>query len=93
MIVKGKMPDWVKGTGKKSSKFGLEIYSHGRYFTFTGDRENENEIQERTDEVAELLEIYFTRDEIAAYANVIIPQGVTNSEEDSVTWQRMFESK
>lgn len=93
LIVKGKMPDWVKGTGKKSSMYGIEIYSHGRYFTFSGDRENENEIQERTDEIAELLETYFTRDEIAAYANVIIPQGVTNTEEDSVTWQRMFKSK
>lgn len=93
LIVKGKMPDWIKGTGKKSSKYGIEIYSHGRYFTFTGDRENENEIQERTDEIAELLETYFTRDEMAAYANVIIPQSVTNTEEDSVTWQRMFKSK
>ncbi|ACA41633.1 DUF927 domain-containing protein [Lysinibacillus sphaericus] len=93
LIVKGKMPDWVSGTGKKSSKYGIEIYSYGRYFTFTGDRENGNEIQERTDEVAKLLETYFTRDEMAAFANVIIPQGVANKEEDSVTWQRMFNSK
>ncbi|WP_427108648.1 DUF927 domain-containing protein [Lysinibacillus xylanilyticus] len=93
LIVKGSMPDWVKGTGKKSSKYGLEVYSYGRYFTFTGDRENENEIQERTNEVTELLETYFTRDEMAAYANVVIPKGVTNTENDSVTWQRMFKSK
>lgn len=93
LIVKGNMPDWVKGTGKRSTKHGLEVYSHGRYFTFSGNRENGNEIQERTDEIVELFETYFTRDEMAAYANVIIPQGVTNTEEDSVTWQRMFKSK
>ncbi|RKJ08770.1 DNA primase, partial [Butyricicoccus sp. 1XD8-22] len=49
IIIKGNLPQSVLGTGRKNTKHGLEIYSYGRYFSFTGDRENSNEIFERTD--------------------------------------------
>jgi putative DNA primase/helicase len=55
IIVKGNLPQNVIGTGRKNTKHGLEIYSYGRYFTFTGNRENSNEIYDRTDELGEVF--------------------------------------
>ena len=93
IIVRGKLPDYVKGTGKKSVKHGLEIYQNGRYFTVTGNRENSNEIYERSDELEELFEEFFTREELEMRTDLIIDDSSKNNEEDTVTWQRMFNSK
>lgn len=93
IIVKGKLPDYVKGTGKKSVKYGLEIYQNGRYFTMTGNRENGNPIHERTDELEEIFEEFFTREELEKHTNLIINDEIQNTEDDSVTWERMFNSK
>lgn len=60
VIVKGRLPISITGTGKKSSKHGLEVYSHGRYFSFTGNRENANKIEERTEEIAKVINKYFS---------------------------------
>ena len=93
VIVKGNLPQNFVGTGRKNDKLGLEIYSYGRYFTFTGNRENSNEIFDRTDEVAELLEKFFDDTEarslvdLSDYANDDIK--LSNSE----LWERMFRAK
>ncbi|GIN74003.1 hypothetical protein J14TS2_44780 [Bacillus sp. J14TS2] len=58
IIVEGKLPDYVAGTGKKNTELDLEVYRFGRYFTFTGHRENENGIYERNDELEELFNKY-----------------------------------
>lgn len=93
VIVKGNLPQNFLGTGRKNDKLGLEIYSYGRYFTFTGNRENSNEIFERTDEVAELLEKHFDDSEarslvdLSAYTNDEIT--LSNRE----LWERMFRAK
>jgi hypothetical protein len=34
----------ILGTGKKNPELGLEVYRFGRYFTFTGNRENDNDV-------------------------------------------------
>lgn len=93
VIVKGNLPQGFVGTGRKNDKLGLEIYSYGRYFTFTGNRENSNEIFDRTDEVAELLEKFFDDTEarslvdLSAYTNDDIK--LSNGE----LWERMFRAK
>ncbi|KOS71823.1 DNA primase [Lysinibacillus contaminans] len=93
IIVKGQLPEYITGTGKKSAKYGLEIYSHGRFFTCTGNRENENEILERTDEIEEVFEKYFNREELATYTSTEFNTEPINLEEDSITWKKMFADK
>src|SRR5690625_3100198 len=62
IIVKGNLPDYISGTGRRNIKLGIEVYQYGRYFTFTGNKENGNEVVfERTDEIAELFEEYFDK--------------------------------
>lgn len=90
IIVKGNLPEYVAGTGRKNSKLNLEVYGHGRYFTFTGDRENDNDVYERTDEIEELFETY-----LGGAPNV---NPVGNSEPNEINlsngelWERMFRS-
>lgn len=91
IVVKGEMPSFVTQTGYKDTSNGLEIYSYGRYFTFTGFRENENEIQDRTDEVAEIIDKHFSKEQLAQYTETSFNAVPFNLEEDAVTWQRMFE--
>ncbi|WP_313469483.1 phage/plasmid primase, P4 family [Lysinibacillus sp.] len=91
IIVKGTLPDYVTQTGFKDSNRGIEVYGHGRYFTCTGNRESDNEIQERTDEVAGLIEKYFTKEQLAQYTETRFNTEPFNLEEDEVTWQKMFE--
>lgn len=93
IIIQGKLPEYVKGTGKKSIKHGLEIYQNGRYFTMTGNRENGNQIYERTDELEEIFEEFFSREELEKHTDLVIDDSIHNDEDDSVTWERMFKSK
>lgn len=90
IIVKGSLPDYVTQTGFKNASYGVELYSFGRYFTFTGCRENENVIQERTDEVAEIIGEYFTKEQLAQYTETSFNTEPFNHEDDSDTWRKMF---
>ncbi|SDC07307.1 phage/plasmid primase, P4 family [Shouchella lonarensis] len=44
--------------GKRNTKQGVEVYSHGRYFTFTGNVVNAVDVEERTDEIKAVLDAY-----------------------------------
>lgn len=92
IIVRGEMPKEIKGTGKKNTKNGIEIYRFGRYFSMSGDIESNDQIYERTDELTEIFDKYF---EVTETNNVQLKDYA----EDKITWtneelwQRMFNSK
>jgi putative DNA primase/helicase len=93
IIIKGNLPQNVIGTGRKNTKHGLEIYSYGRYFTFTGNRENSNEIYDRTDEIAEVFEQYFDDSDIQGRINLAeFEKDEINIPNDTL-WDRIFRSK
>jgi putative DNA primase/helicase len=93
IIVKGNLPQNVMGTGRKSTKHGLEIYSYGRYFTFTGNKENSNEIYERSDELAEVFEQYFDDSDIQGRINLAEFEKDEIKIPNDVLWERIFRSK
>lgn len=93
IIVKGKLPQGVVGTGRKSTKYGLEVYSYGRYFTMSGNRENSNEIYDRTDELAELFEKYFDDSDIKGRINLAEYEKDEIKLSNEELWERMFRSK
>jgi putative DNA primase/helicase len=92
IIVKGSLPPSVLGTGKKNPEIGLEVYRYGRYFTFTGNRENEKEVNERTDELAELFQRYFKEQEQKKRVKPSKNNEVMNLT-SSELWVKMFNSK
>ena len=51
-----------EGTGRKNTEHGVELYQAGRYFTVTGNHVDgtPDAIEERTAELATLVERYFT---------------------------------
>lgn len=94
IIVRGNLPLEFCGTGRKNSKLGLEVYQHGRYFTMTGNRENANEIFDRTDELKELLEKYF--DDSDLQGRLVKLQDYENDDiklSNEQLWQKMFNGK
>ncbi|MEK3995487.1 phage/plasmid primase, P4 family [Psychrobacillus sp. FSL K6-2365] len=91
IIVKGNLPQNILGTGKKSTKYGLEVYSYGRYFTFTGNRENSNDVFERTDELAELFEKYFP-DEPSLPSTDDVEDIKSQHFSNDELWEKMFRS-
>lgn len=93
IIVKGNLPQNVIGTGRKNTKHGLEIYSYGRYFTFTGNRENSNDIYERTDELGEVFERYFDDSDIQGRINLAEFEKDEISISNDALWDRIFRSK
>lgn len=93
IIIKGSLPQSVVGTGRKSAKHGLEIYQYGRYFTMTGNRENSNEIYERSEEVAEILEKYFDDSDIKGRVNLAEYENDEIKLSNEALWERMFRSK
>jgi putative DNA primase/helicase len=93
IIVKGALPEHITQTGFKNASYGVELYSFGRYFTFTGDRDNDNEIQERSDEIAELIEKYFGKEQLAQYTEAEFNSEPFNMEDDAETWKKMFTDK
>jgi putative DNA primase/helicase len=93
IIVKGNLPQNVIGTGRKNTKHGLEIYSYGRYFTFTGNRENSNEIYDRTDELGEVFERYFDDSDIQGRINLAEFEKDEIKISNDVLWERIFRSK
>lgn len=93
IIVKGNLPQKVIGTGRKNVQHGLEIYAHGRYFTFTGNKENSNEIYERTDELAEVFEKYFDDSDIEGRVNLAEFEKDEIKISNESLWEKMFRSK
>lgn len=93
IIVKGNLPQGVIGTGRKNTKHGLEIYAHGRYFTFTGNKENSNEIYDRTDELAEVFEQYFDDSDIQGRINLAEFEKDEIKISNEALWERIFRSK
>ncbi len=93
IIIKGGLPQSVLGTGRKNTKHGLEIYSYGRFFTFTGNKENSNEIYERTDELAEIFEQYFDDSDIQGRVNLAEFEKDEIKLSNESLWERMFRSK
>jgi putative DNA primase/helicase len=93
IIVKGNLPQNVIGTGRKSTKHGLEIYSYGRYFTFTGNKENSNEIYERSDELSEVFEQYFDDSDIQGRINLAEFEKDEIKIPNDALWERIFRSK
>ncbi|MCT6924593.1 phage/plasmid primase, P4 family [Metasolibacillus sp.] len=93
IIIKGSLPQSVVGTGRKSTKHGLEIYQYGRYFTMTGNRENSNEIYDRTDELAEIFEKYFDDSDVQGRVNLAEFEKDEIKLSNEALWERMFRSK
>ncbi|MCM3665541.1 phage/plasmid primase, P4 family [Mesobacillus subterraneus] len=94
IIVKGELPI-EKGTGKKNSKLGLEIYRYGRYFTFTGKSQNVYEIVERTSELSLLFKKYFPDDDKkpSTVKKPVKKQNDIVNLSNSEIWVKMFKSK
>lgn len=93
IIIEGNLPQSVMGTGRKNVKHGLEIYQHGRFFTFTGHRENSNGIYERTEELAEVFEQYFDDSDIQGRVNLEEFQKDEIKFSNEELWKRMFRGK
>ncbi|GAB0170523.1 phage/plasmid primase, P4 family [Lysinibacillus sp. CTST325] len=93
IIIKGSLPQSIVGTGRKSAKHGLEIYQYGRYFTMTGNRENSNEIYDRTDELAEVFEKYFDDSDVQGRVNLAEFEKDEIKLSNDALWERMFRSK
>lgn len=93
IIIKGNLPQNVIGTGRKNTQHGLEIYAHGRYFTFTGNTENANEVIERTDELAEVFEKYFDDSDIEGRVNLAEFEKDEIKLSNESLWEKMFRSK
>jgi putative DNA primase/helicase len=92
IIVKGELPI-QKGTGKKNPELGLEIYRNGRYFTFTGNSQNVNEVVERTDELALLFQKYLKEKESKVVKTVIKKESNISNLSNFELWEKMFNSK
>jgi len=93
IIIKGGLPQNVLGTGRKNTQHGLEIYSYGRYFTFTGNRENSNDVYDRTDELAEVFEKYFDDSDIQGRVRLSDFENDEIKISNESLWERMFRSK
>ncbi|MEK5070820.1 phage/plasmid primase, P4 family [Sporosarcina sp. FSL K6-1508] len=93
IIIKGGLPQNVLGTGRKNTQHGLEIYSYGRYFTFTGNRENSNDVYDRTDELAEVFEKYFDDSDIEGRVNLADFESDEIKISNESLWERMFRGK
>lgn len=93
IIVKGKLPQSVLGTGRKNAKHGLEIYQYGRFFTVSSNRENSNDVYDRTDELAEVFEQYFDDSDIQGRVNLAEFEKDEIKISNEALWERMFRSK
>lgn len=94
IIIQGALPEGFK-KGMRNDELGIEIYSEGRYFTFTGDKENGNNVViERTEELAELVAELFDFEEAADDVDFEVDKDA-EYDENSLTgiWNKMFKSK
>lgn len=96
IIAKGILPLRGPSTGKKNPSIGLEVYRHGRYFTFTGISMSNNTVEESSEQLRVLFQEYLDEKPIVTVArspklsgNRIDVSSLSNSE----LWQKMFRSK
>ncbi|MBP1083484.1 phage/plasmid primase, P4 family [Bacillus capparidis] len=93
IIAKGKLPLRGPGTGRKNPDKGLEVYRHGRYFTFTGHSLDVDDVQERTEELKILFEKYLTEKKVKKKTSVPRENTDFSQLSNSELWDRMFSSK
>ncbi|WP_144528758.1 phage/plasmid primase, P4 family [Peribacillus simplex] len=95
IIAKGKLPLKGPGTGRKNAGIGLEVYRHGRYFTFTGDSLGEVPIVDRSDELKILFDKYLKEKEMLAskMRKEQREREDFSSLNNADLWERMFNSK
>lgn len=91
IIIKGTLPDGFE-KGRKNDKLGIEIYSQRRFFTFTGNRENENDVFDRSDEILELIDEIFELEEVNDAEDFEVSLSEYTTNEVSNIWERMFKS-
>ena len=94
IIAKGKLPLRGPGTGRKNIDKGLEVYRHGRYFTFTGNSLDVGPVQERSEEIKTIFDKYLTEKE---EAKPVSTRSQSTSDMRNLSnkeiWERMFNSK
>ncbi|HDR7391248.1 TPA: DNA primase [Bacillus toyonensis] len=95
IIAKGTLPLKGPGTGRKNVDLGLEVYRHGRYFTFTGECLEQKNVEDRTEELKVLFNKY-----LKEKPKPEKKQSTTSFEREDITslsnaelWERMFDSK
>ncbi|WEG13980.1 phage/plasmid primase, P4 family [Pullulanibacillus sp. KACC 23026] len=95
IIAKGKLPLKGPGTGRKNPSIGLEVYRHGRYFTFTGDCLDNVPVEERTDALHSLFDKYLKEKEKPASKSraLVADQEDLSNLSNSQLWDKMFQSK
>lgn len=94
IIVRGELPEWFTGTGKKNAEHGLEIYRNRRFFTITGNRENENSVEERTDELETICDNFFSHSEDERpLIEIDLKDEYSERFEDDRLLEMMFKSK
>ncbi len=94
IIAKGKLPLRGPGTGRKNIDKGLEVYRHGRYFTFTGNSLDVGPVQERSEEIKTIFDKYLTEKEEAKTVSTRKQSAsdISNLSNKEI-WERMFNSK
>ncbi|MFK4316007.1 MULTISPECIES: phage/plasmid primase, P4 family [unclassified Bacillus (in: firmicutes)] len=95
IITKGKLPLRGPGTGKKNPALGLEIYRHGRYFTFTANSINNLPVEESTEKLKVIFQKYIEKKEapVASKTPYVSKKNNISNLSDSELWERMFDSK
>ncbi|TDO12997.1 putative DNA primase/helicase [Bacillus subtilis] len=94
IITKGKLPLRGPGTGRKNIDKGLEVYRHGRYFTFTGNSLDVGPVQERSEEMKTIFDKYLTEREEAKSVSARSQSASDMSNlSNKEIWERMFNSK
>ncbi|USY31717.1 phage/plasmid primase, P4 family [Bacillus velezensis] len=94
IIAKGKLPLRGPGTGRKNIDKGLEVYRHGRYFTFTGNSLDVGPVQERSEEIKTIFDKYLTEKEEAKSVSTRSQSASDMSNlSNKEIWERMFNSK
>lgn len=92
IIVKGKLP--LRGTGTGKRKGGIEVYRHGRYFTFTGNSVGLPTVEERTDALKSFWNTYMNDAPKPQTAPLSSPQQKRTSDlNENDLWDKMFASK
>lgn len=94
IIAKGKLPLKGPGTGRKNPTLGLEVYRHGRYFTFTGDCLDNVPVQERTEEFKVLFKKYLEeKPKPVPKTTVAVEREDISNLTNAQLWEKMFNSK
>ena len=75
--------------GNRNDKLGIEIYNHSRFFTITGNvYENIKPIEERTEQVKRIYEIYFKKSSTHKIRTSLNTLSI--SEDDKELWNIIF---